>query len=129
MKLPALADLEMAGVHAWKGDANAPAAAAAAANLRFHAVNLKDVGSKTELLAALAKGLALPEHFGDNWDALADCVEDDDWFGRRGSVIALTHTATYRKAHGPDWTTLEDILGEASDYWRERHKPFWVFVA
>ena len=44
-------------------------------------------------------------------------------------MIALTHTAAYRKAHGVDWTTLEDILAEASDYWRERHKPFWVFVS
>ena len=24
--------------------------------------------------------------------------------------------------HVVDWTTLEDILAEASDYWRERHK-------
>jgi hypothetical protein len=44
-------------------------------------------------------------------------------------VVALEHSAAYRKAHGVDWTTLEDILAEASDYWRERHKPFWVFVS
>ena len=37
--------------------------------------------------------------------------------------------STSRKAHGADWTTFEDILAEASDYWRERHKPFWVFVS
>ena len=129
MKLPDLTDLELAGVHAGKGDAGAPAAAAAAAGFKYHAADLKSVGSKAELLAVLARGLALPEHFGSNWDALADCVEDDDWFGRRGSVIALTHTAAYRKAHGADWTTFEDILGEAADYWRERHKPFWVFVS
>ena len=46
-----------------------------------------------------------------------------------GRVIALSHTGAYRKAHGVDWTTLEDIFAEASDYWRERHKPFWVFVS
>jgi hypothetical protein len=44
-------------------------------------------------------------------------------------VITLSHTAAFRKAHGPDWTTVEDIFAEASDYWRERHKPFWVFVS
>ena len=129
MKLPDLTDLELAGVHAWKGDASALAAAATAGKLTFHAADLKEVGSKAELLAALAKGLGLPEHFGNNWDALADSVEDEQWLGRRGAVIALAHTAAYRKAHGVDWTMLEDILGEASDYWRERHKPFWVFVS
>ncbi len=129
MKLPDRPDLEMAGVHAWKGDSAALKAAAAAADLHFHAADLKDVTSKADLLAALAKGLQLPEYFGDNWDALADSVEDEQWFGRSGSVLALCHTGAYRKAHGGDWTTLEDILGEASDYWRERHKPFWVFVS
>jgi RNAse (barnase) inhibitor barstar len=129
MKLPDLDDLEMAGVHAWRGDAGALASAASAAKLRFLSADLKDVTSKAELLDALGKGLKLPEHFGGNWDALADSVEDEEWFGKTGSVIALLHTGAYRKAHGADWTTLEDILGEASDYWRERHKPFWVFVS
>jgi hypothetical protein len=129
MKLPDLDDLEMAGVHAWKGDVHALAAAAAAGKFTYHEADLKDVVTKADLLAALAKALKLPEHFGNNWDALADSVEDEQWLGRHGAVIALAHTAAYRKAHGVDWTTLEDILGEASDYWRERHKPFWVFVS
>ena len=129
MKVPDLHDLEIAGVHAWHGDVSALATAAAAAKLRFLTVDLKDVNSKPELLAALMKGLNLPSHFGNNWDALADSVEDGAWLGKSGGVIALTHTAGYRKAHGIDWTMFEDILAEASDYWRERHKPFWVFVA
>jgi RNAse (barnase) inhibitor barstar len=129
MKLPDLEDLELAGVHAWKGEPQAVAAAAAAGKFAFHAADLKDVTTKPELMAALAKALKLPGHFGSNWDALADSVEDEQWLGRRGMVIALSHTAAYRKAHGADWTMLEDILGEASDSWRERHKPFWVFVS
>ena len=129
MKVPDLHDLEISGVHAWQGDAHPLAAAAAAAKLRFVAADLKEVNSKAELLAALAKGLMLPKHFGNNWDALADSVEDPEWLGNSGSVIALNHSAGYRKAHGIDWTMLEDILAEAADYWRERHKPFWVFVS
>jgi len=129
MKLPDLHDLEIAGVHAWHGDTGALAAATAAAKLRFHAADLKEATSKPELLAALAKDLNLPTHFGNNWDALADSVEDAAWLGKSGAVLALTHTSSYRKAHGVDWTMLEDILAEASDYWRERHKPFWVFVS
>ena len=128
MKLPDLHDTELAGVHAWRGDAHALAAAAAAAKLKLRAADLSAVGSKAELLAVLAKGLGLPDHFGNNWDALADCIEDDDWLGRTGCVIAVTRSAPYRKAHAADWATIEDIFAEAADYWRERHKPFWVFV-
>jgi hypothetical protein len=129
MKVPDLHDLDVAGVHAWSGDSHALAAATAAARLRYLAVDLKSVASKAELLAAVARGLRLPEHFGSNWDALADSIEDQDWLGKAGCVIALAHTAPYRKAHGADWTMFEDIFAEASDYWRERHKPFWVFVS
>ena len=129
MKVPELHDLELSGVHAWSGDVHALAAAAAAAKLGYFVVDLKGVDSKAALLVAVAKGLKLPEHFGNNWDALADSVEDGEWLGKHGCVVALEHSAAYRKAHGVDWTTLEDILAEASDYWRERHKPFWVFVS
>jgi RNAse (barnase) inhibitor barstar len=129
MKPPDLHDLEISGVHAWQGDAHTLAVAAAAAKLSFFAADVKAVNSKAELLAAVAKGFKLPEHFGNNWDALADSVEDSEWLGKNGCVIALMHTAAYRKAHGVDWMTFEDILAEAADYWRERHKPFWVFVA
>jgi RNAse (barnase) inhibitor barstar len=129
MNLPDLHDLEIAGVHALRGDPHALAAAAHAAKLRFHSTDLKGVDSKAALLAALSKGLKLPPHFGNNWDALADSLEDADCVGTTGCVIALSHAGGYRKAHGVDWTTFEDILAEASDYWRERHKPFWVFVS
>lgn len=129
MKAPDLHDYEASGIRTWSGDTHALAAAAAAATLRFLVADLKGVNSKGELMAALAKGLALPEHFGNNWDALADSVEDGDWLGRSGGVVVLAHAGPYRKAHGADWTTFEEILAEAADYWRERHKPFWVFVA
>ena len=129
MKVPELHDLELSGVHAWSGDVHALAAAAAAAKLGYFVVDLKGVDSKAALLVAVAKGLKLPEHFGNNWDALADSLEDGDCVGKNGCVIAFTRAGPYRKAHGVDWTTFEDILAEASDYWRERHKPFWTFVS
>ncbi len=128
MKLPDLNDTELAGVHAWRGDSHVLATAASAAKLKLRTADLSSVASKSELLGALAKGLGLPDHFGNNWDALADCIEDEDWLGRGGCAISVTHSAAYRKAHAADWTTVEDIFAEAADYWRERHKPFWVFV-
>ena len=128
MKVPELHDLELSGVHAWTGDTHPVAAAAAAAKLKYFAADLKGIDNKAALLAAVAKGLKLPEHFGNNWDALADCLEDGDWLGSHGMVIVIRHAAGYRKAHPADWETLSDILNEAAEYWRERHKPFWVFV-
>jgi hypothetical protein len=128
MKVPDLHDLEQAGVHAWTGDPAALAAAANANGLKYLVADLQGVVSKTDLMKALDKGLSLPSHFGANWDALADSLEDDDWLEERGAVVYLHHAGPYRKAHPKDWTTLEDILAEGSDYWRDLRKPFWVFV-
>jgi RNAse (barnase) inhibitor barstar len=129
MRLPDLSEASEAGVVEHHGTADALAHAAAAAKLRYLAVDLAKADSKSVLLAALAKGLRLPEHFGNNWDALADTLEDRDWLGKGGVVIRLAHSAQYRKAHPQDWNTLEELLSEAAEYWKELHVAFWVFVA
>jgi len=129
MKLPDLTAATEAGVHEWNGATDPIKTAAAAAKLKYATVDLHGVGGKTELLTALGKGLKLPEHFGDNWDALADCLEDSDWLGGHGMAIVLRHANQYGKSYRTDWETLSEILGEASEYWQERHKPFWVFFS
>ena len=128
MKLPDLTAATEAGVREWNGTPDPIKAAATAAKLKYATVDLNGVGGKTELLSALGKGLKLPEHFGDNWDALADCLEDSDWLGGHGMAIVLRHANQYGKSYRTDWETLSEILGEAAEYWQERHKPFWVFV-
>jgi len=129
MKLPDLTAATEAGVREWNGTPDPIKAAATAAKLKYATVDLNGVGGKTELLSALGKGLKLPEHFGDNWDALADCLEDSDWLGGHGMAIVLRHANQYGKSYRTDWETLSEILGEAAEYWQERHKPFWVFVS
>jgi len=128
MKLPDLTAVSDAGIHDWSGPPEAAKAAAAAAKLKFCLVDLHGVGGKTELMSALQTGLKLPSHFGNNWDALADSVEDSAWLGNHGVTILLRHAAAYRKSYPADYEMLSDILGEAAEYWQERHKPFWVLV-
>jgi hypothetical protein len=129
MKLPDLHDASAARLVEHHGSPDAVAHAAEAAKLRFLPVDLAKADSKAALLAALGKGLKLPDHFGDNWDALADSLEDRDWLGKNGVAIRLGHASAYKKAHPHDWETLEDILSEAVEFWKELHVPFWVFVA
>lgn len=129
MNVPDLSQAAKAGVHDWSGVPDAVKTAATTALLRYRLVDLHGVGSKADLMSALAKGLELPRHFGANWDALADSIEDSDWLGPHGIAIVLRHTSAFRKAHPADWETLSDILGEAAEYWRDLHKPFWVFAA
>ena len=129
MKAPDLTDVEEAGVRAWSGSTEPLRSAASHAQLAFATVDLTHAKDRAALFAALDKSLNLPDHFGHNWDALADVLEDRDWLGKHGRVIAFTGSAGYRREHPTDWSTLEDILGEAAEFWKERHVAFWVFTA
>jgi hypothetical protein len=129
MKAPDLASLEDSGVHEWKGAIEPLKAAAAQAKLRYAQVDLAKARDKATLFGEIDRALALPEHFGHNWDALADVLEDRDWLGKGGRVVVLAHAGAFRKDHPTEYATLEEILGEAAEFWQERHVPFWVFVA
>ena len=128
MKVPDLASIDDCGTRDWKGSTEPLKAAAARAGLAYAPVDLAKAKDKATLFAELDRALALPDHFGHNWDALADVLEDRDWLGKSGRVIAFTGSGAYRKAHATDWSTLEDILQEASEFWKERHVAFWIFA-
>jgi RNAse (barnase) inhibitor barstar len=129
MKAPDLALVDDAGVHPWTGATDALKAAAAHAHLKFAVADLGRAKDRATLFAELDRALKLPDHFGHNFDALADVLEDSDWLGKTGRAIVLAHAAVYRRDHPNDWATLEDLLAEAAEFWKERHVAFWTFVA
>jgi RNAse (barnase) inhibitor barstar len=129
MTQPDLSRFDDCGVRPWSGPLDALKPLAAHAHLRHVVVDLSKAHDRASLFGELDTELALPEHFGHNWDALADVLEDRDWLGKRGIVITLRHAQAYRREHPTDWKTLEDLFAEACEYWRERHVPFWVFIA
>ena len=116
-------------MHPWKGATEALKAAAGQAKLKFVRIDLGKAKDKATLFGEVDRALALPEHFGHNWDALADVLEDREWLGKAGRVVVLAHAADYRKDHPTDYGTLEEILGEAPEFWQARHVPLWVYVA
>lgn len=129
MKAPDLTALDDAGVHPWSGPVEPLKSAAAHAQLKFAAIDLGKARDRASLFAELDRALKLPPHFGHNWDALADVLEDRDWLGKSGRALVFTGCSAYRKEHPTDWSTLEDIFGEAALFWIERQVPFWVFTA
>ena len=48
------------------------------------------IASKQELLAALARALGFPLHFGHNWDALEESLREFSW-AKSSKSIALVH--------------------------------------
>ena len=119
MKLPDLHDTELAGVHAWHGDAQALRAAATAAKLAS-TVNLAARAARTRCRPL--KGTALPDHFGNNWDVADRSKMKNGLVTRRH--FSITHPPSIERLT-PRLDDARGHLAEAAD-WRERHKTSGV---
>jgi len=124
-----LSQFDECGVRSWTGAAESLKHLATQAHLRHCTVDLRKARDRAALFRELDGALKLPAHFGHNFDALADVLEDRDWLGKKGLVITLLQAAAYRQDHPSEWKTLEELFTEACEYWRDRHVPFWVFLA
>ena len=76
------------------------------------------------LLAAMAQALAFPDWFGNNWDALEDCLSDLSWRKADGHVLVFENAAA-----SDELGILIDVLRSCAEFWSGRGKPFFaVFV-
>jgi RNAse (barnase) inhibitor barstar len=91
-------------------------------------VDCSGAKDKKALLDACKKGLGLPAHFGKNWDALSDCLLDEEWAVAPGYLIVIKGAREAAKACGEDFATLQEIFSEACDTWKEDGKAFSVVL-
>ncbi|GEM49590.1 barstar family protein [Deinococcus cellulosilyticus] len=94
----------------------------------FMCVDLSVVANRQDLLEAFAEDLNFPEYFGQNWDALSDCLMDFSWQEAEGYVLVLEGTRQLSVALEDEYDTLMEILEETVKFWQEQDVPFWVFM-
>jgi len=73
----------------------------------------------------LARELAFPPYFGENWDALADCLTDLSWAPAEGYAILLSRLTGLAQQ---DCFTALDVLDEAAIFWADNGVPFFVLM-
>lgn len=94
--------------------------------LDFSRIGLRGVSTKEALMSVLHGALGLPAGFGENWDALEDCLSDLSWRGAPGHVFVFE--ALDSLPHD-DTSMLFDVLSSAAQFWRGQGTPFFaVFV-
>jgi hypothetical protein len=87
-------------------------------------VSLRGADTKDALLQRMAKCLAFPDWFGENWDALEDCLTDLSWCEAEGHVLIF-------EAYTPsdDLGILIDVLASSAEFWAARNRAFYaVFI-
>lgn len=102
--------------------------AARGAGIEWFDLDLAGVAGREAFLKRCAERLRLPGHFGQNWDALHECLLDLGSAGTPGAVVHWRRGATLAK-RAPD--TVRSALGvmqEAAAYWAGTGRVFLVAV-
>jgi RNAse (barnase) inhibitor barstar len=79
-----------------------------------------------DALKAISQALGFPEWFGENWDALEDCLSDLSWREASGHVLLLRN---FEALDQDQLGILIDVLASSAEFWAGRGKPFFaVFI-
>jgi hypothetical protein len=81
--------------------------------------------TKATFLAAVGETLAFPDHYGHNFDALADCLHDVGT-GSAGAVLLWDGWATLARADDRAFSVALSVLGSRS--YADRGAPFSVLL-
>jgi hypothetical protein len=74
--------------------------------------------TKQGLLDEWSAAFQFGHHFGENWDALLDCLRDAHALPRGLAAIVLDAVHVLGKEPADELTTLAGVLGEAVKRWR-----------
>ncbi|WP_373921681.1 barstar family protein [Undibacterium cyanobacteriorum] len=88
-------------------------------------------GNKDDVLQAIGKAFGFPEHFGQNFDALYDCLTDSvHRAGKQNGFVVVVEQIPYTDGFDRDAReTLIDVFRDASDFWAKRQIPFRMFYS
>lgn len=123
-----LAGHEAPGIHLWHGafDVADVRHSVEHAGWGFgHVDGWTGADSKAAFLAAVGKALDFPDHYGQNFDALADCLHDIG-AGRDGVVLLWDGWATLARADEKAFSIALTVLGSRVN--AERGVPFSVLL-
>jgi RNAse (barnase) inhibitor barstar len=80
------------------------------------------IRDKASLLSHYAKAGHFPDYFGNNWDALNDCLRDLSWIKQKRIVVI--HNDLPLSNNEKELSTYLEILADAVKLWKrhERHE-------
>ncbi|MEV8319740.1 barstar family protein [Streptomyces sp. NPDC059900] len=105
-------------------------AAVRAAGLNAVSLDLGGVSDKAAFMERCARALSLPDWFGRNWDALADCLTDLAGVpGSPGRLLVVTGWQEYAEAAPRDWIVAQEVFTDAVEYARERGAVLEIVLA
>jgi RNAse (barnase) inhibitor barstar len=116
------------GVYAAPRLAGPLRAAAKRAGIAWYDLDLKGVADRQALLRHCAEVFALPAHFGNNWDALHECMRELAGGGAPGAIVHWRRGPELARRAPDALATALEILEDAARYWRSTGRVFVIAV-
>jgi hypothetical protein len=110
-------------VHRWvaAGAALPPGLLAAPPGFVVRTLDGARCGTKAALLRELARALAFPATWGENWDALDECLTDLAWLPAPGYRLVVTDAHRLLDGAGSnrvqEWRTFTRLLRDVGHEW------------
>ena len=82
------------------------------------------LASAEALFAGVSGAFAFPGHFGENWDALSDCLRDLEWLEDDRFVLVVDGASRLTEPLG----RLIEVWLSAAQEWSAEGKPFHLVV-
>lgn len=123
-----LEDSRQAGIYRLShGDRLALREAAEAAGFACFEADLGDSDQIQAVLTGFGRQLGFPAWYGNNFDALKDCLSDISWHEEAGCLLILSRAEALQRANAKAFRTLNEVFAAAIAEWRAQGVPMWVF--
>ncbi|MCL4249041.1 MAG: barstar family protein [Anaerolineae bacterium] len=90
----------------------------------------RTISSKQEFFDQIKQALQFP-YFGNNWDALRDCLGDLSWLPAIRRIVVFDNFQNLANNDKAAFTTAVDIMQEATAFWRTYQKntpPLYILL-
>lgn len=90
----------------------------------------KNMKTRADLFSEITKKLYFPDYFGNNWNALDDCLQDLDWIHAYSiKIIVRNFDKILLEKNTEEKSIFLDCLKTASDFWekeQEKEVDFYI---
>lgn len=98
-------------------------------SLKFLECDVSSVKNDPDLFEVVSASLGFPDYFGNNWDAMDECLSDMEWLPADGYVLLLSSAEMLWKDATYTAGKLVSVWQAAAEQWGEEEVPFHlVFI-